>query len=164
MTESTEKPQAQTQPQFAIQKIYGKDLSFETPGSATMFNTSEWKPEVNVELDTKSSMISEDSHEIVLGVTVTTKLGEKVAFIAEVHQAGLFVLKGFRQEEKAVMIGSYCPNILFPYAREVISDLVTKGGFPQLLLAPVNFDALYQQHLSRQQEGKATGSNNDAVH
>jgi len=163
MAKENEDNKSQLQPQFAIQKIYVKDLSFETPNSTTVFATNEWKPEVNVELDTKGTKISEDVHEIILGVTVTTKLGEKVAFIAEVHQAGLFTLKGFKQDEKAVMIGSYCPNILFPFAREVISDLVTKGGFPQLLLAPVNFDALYQQHLSRQKGNNPDGKN-DPVH
>ena len=151
MADSTEDTSSQAQPQFAIQKIYVKDLSFETPNSPSAF-TQEWKPDVNVELNTKGTLVAEDVHEVVLGVTVTVKLGDNVAFLAEIHQAGIFSIKGFNDNEKAAMLGSYCPNLLFPFAREVVSDLVTKGGFPQLLLAPVNFDALYQQHLARIKE------------
>ena len=151
MADTSEETSGQTQPQFSIQKIYVKDLSFETPNSPSAF-TQEWKPDVNVELDTKGQLVAEDVHEVVLGVTVTVKLGDNVAFLAEIHQAGIFAIKGFNDNEKAAMLGSYCPNLLFPFAREVVSDLVTKGGFPQLLLAPVNFDALYQQHLARIKE------------
>jgi len=131
--------------QFALQKIYLKDISFETPNSPEVF-TEEWKPDVNVELQTAGKPLTDEVMEVVLTVTVTAKLGDKIAYLAEVHQAGVFTMSGFNDDERVHMQGSYCPNILFPYAREAISDLVGKGGFPQLLLAPVNFDALLAQH------------------
>jgi preprotein translocase subunit SecB len=152
--------------QFALQKIYVKDLSFETPNSPGIF-TTEWKPEVNVQLDTHGSRLAEDVHEVVLRITVTAKLPEdKVAYLIEVQQAGIFTLKGFGNNELAAMLGSYCPTVLFPYAREVISDLVIKGGFPQMLLAPVNFDAIYRDHIKRLQEQQAsgTGQSKEAIH
>lgn len=139
--------------QFGLQKVYLKDTSFETPNSPEIF-TEEWKPDVNVELGTGGKLLGENVHEIVLTVTVTAKLGDKTAYLAEVHQAGVFTLAGFSDEEMMHMKGSYCPNILFPYAREAISDIIGKGGFPQLLLAPVNFDALLAQH--QQAESTAT--------
>jgi preprotein translocase subunit SecB len=90
--------------------------------------------------------------EVALNITVTVKLGETTAYLVEVTQAGIFTVAGFSDQEMGPMMGSFCPNILFPYAREVISDLVSKGGFPQLILAPVNFDALYMQHLQQAQQ------------
>jgi len=135
--------------EFSIQKIYVKDMSFETPNTPDIFR-EEWKPEVNLQLSNNTKTIGDDVQEIVLTITVTAKVGEKTAYLAEVHQAGIFNVKGYNQQDLGVMAGSYCPNILFPYAREAISDIVTKGGFPQLILSPVNFDALYQQHLQQQ--------------
>ncbi len=124
--------------------------------------TKEWKPDVNVELDTKGKEIAPDVHEVVLGVTVTVKMEDKVAYLAEVQQAGIFTIKGFSEAERGAMLGSYCPSVLFPFAREVVSDLVTKGGFPQLLLAPVNFDAIYQEHLQRlRNQGESSESGGD---
>jgi len=154
----------QNQQQFALQKIYVKDLSFETPKSPAVF-TEEWKPDVNIELDTKGKQIAENVHEVVLGVTVTVKVGDSTAYLAEIHQAGIFTIKGFPESELGAMLGSYCPNVLFPYAREVISDLVTKGGFPQFLLAPVNFDAVYREHLQKMQQSSVnTDVDKEAVH
>jgi len=150
-TKSTPEQQAQTDKQFALQKIYVKDLSFETPNSPGIF-TEKWEPNVNIELNTNGKSLSADVHEVVLGITITAKVGEKVAYLCEVHQAGVFTVKGFNEQELGPMLGSYCPNVLFPYAREVISDLVTKGGFPQMLLAPVNFDAIYMDHMKKQQQ------------
>ncbi|HHI92787.1 MAG TPA: protein-export chaperone SecB [Gammaproteobacteria bacterium] len=135
----------QAEQQFTLQKIYLKDISFETPNSPEIF-TEEWKPDVNVELQTAGKPLTDEVMEVVLTVTVTAKLGDKTAYLAEAHQAGVFTIAGFSDDERVHMQGSYCPNILFPYAREAISDLVSKGGFPQLLLAPVNFDALLAQH------------------
>lgn len=137
--------------QFQLQKIYLKDTSFETPNSPGIF-TENWEPDVNVELQTAGKPLADDVHEVVLTVTVTTKVDDKTAYLVEVHQAGVFTMSGFGENERAHMLGSYCPNILFPYAREAISDFVGKGGFPQLILAPVNFDALYSQHVQQQQE------------
>ena len=136
--------------QFAIQKLYLKDVSFESPNSPAMF-TREWQPEVNLDLNTNTQALSEGVYNVVLSLTVTVKNSEQTAFLVEVQQAGIFTVNGFAESELGHMLGSYCPNILFPYAREAISDLVTKGGFPPLLLAPVNFDAVYAQHLAQQQ-------------
>lgn len=149
-TEEAKKP-AEDEQQFQLQKIYLKDTSFETPNSPEIF-TENWEPDVNVELQTAGKPLADDVQEVVLTVTVTVKVSEKTAYLVEVHQAGVFTLAGFNETERAHMLGSYCPNILFPYAREAISDLIGKGGFPQLLLAPVNFDALYAQHVQQQQE------------
>ncbi|MCK5728079.1 MAG: protein-export chaperone SecB [Methylococcales bacterium] len=136
---------------FSIQKIYTKDISFETPNSPQIF-IDKWEPQVDFNLGTNVNPLDEDDlYEVSLSVTVTVKCGEKTAYLVEVSQAGVFTLTGFNEDEMGPMMGSFCPNILFPYAREVISDLVNKGGFPQLLLAPVNFEALYAQHLQQQQ-------------
>ncbi len=137
------------QQQFSIQKIYLKDVSFESPNSPAVFS-GEWKPEVNVQLNTEIKGLESNMHEVTLSVTVTAKQQDKTAFLVEVKQAGLFQLAGFEQEQLGGMLGAYCPETLFPYAREAISDLVTKGGFPQLLLSPVNFNALYMQHQQQQ--------------
>ncbi len=150
---------AQEGPQFNIQRIYVKDVSFETPHAPEIFRV-EWKPEVNVDLQTRANQLEESIHEIALHITVTVKVGDKVAFLVEVNQAGIFTLKGLQPDQLSHALGSVCPNILYPYAREAISDIVIRGGFPQLLLAPVNFDALYIQHLEQQKkqqtEGKAS--------
>lgn len=137
-----------TNPQFEIQRIYTKDISFESPNTPHTF-VEEWKPEVSLNLETKSNRVQENLHEVVLSVTATVNTGKKTAFLIEVHQAGVFLISGFPNEQLHQMLGSFCPNILFPYAREVVSDLVVRGGFPQLILAPVNFDALYAQHLEK---------------
>ena len=134
--------------QFSIQKIFAKDVSFESPGSPDIF-TAKWEPSVDFNLGTNVETLEDNIYEITLTVTVTVKCEENTAYLVEVSQAGIFSLTGFSEQEMGPMLGSFCPNILFPYAREVVSDLVTKGGFPQLLLAPVNFDALYAQHLQQ---------------
>lgn len=146
-----EQEQAATERQFAIQRIYTKDLSFEAPGSPASFS-QEWKPEINVNLNTAGQDLGDNHVEQVLTITVTAKLGDKTAYLAEVQQAGIFFIKGIPQEEMGPLLGIYCPNILFPYAREVLSDLVTRGSFPQFLMAPVNFEALYAQQVQAQQE------------
>jgi preprotein translocase subunit SecB len=138
-------------PQFEIQRIFVKDISFEAPNTPHTF-VEEWKPEVNLNLETKSNRIQDNMHEVVLSITATVNTSKKTAFLIEVHQAGVFMISGFQADQLHQMLGSFCPNILFPYAREVVSDIVVRGGFPQLILAPVNFDALYQQHLEKQKE------------
>jgi len=145
--------QNQTAGQFVIQKIYVKDVSFETPNSPAIFTETKWEPAVNVQLNSRAAPMADQMHEVVLSVTVTAKLGDKTAYLVEVQQAGVFRAEGFEQAQLNHLLGSFCPNILFPYVREAISDMVTRGGFPQLLLAPVNFDALYAQHLQQQQVG-----------
>jgi len=141
---------AQPEREFAIQKIYIKDISFEAPNTPQVFR-EQWTPDVSLQLSNAATTLGQDVHEVVLSLTVTTKLGDKTAFLVEIQQAGIFTIKGYSQEEMGVMAGSYCPSILFPYAREAISDIVTRGGFPQLLLAPVNFDMLYQQHTQKRE-------------
>ncbi|MBT3334832.1 MAG: protein-export chaperone SecB [Methylococcales bacterium] len=139
----------QEEKKFSIQKIFCKDVSFETPNSPKIF-TQKWQPEVDFNLGTHVEPIDDDVFEVAITVTVTVKIGDQVAYLAEVVQAGIFTLKGFTDAERGPLLGSYSPSALFPYAREAISDLVSKGGFPQLLLAPVNFDAVYAQHVQQQ--------------
>ncbi len=155
----------QAEQQFAIQKIYCKDVSFETPNSPQMF-TEKWEPELKVDLHTAVNPLADHVFEVVLTVTVTVKVGDKTAFLAEVEQAGIFNVSGFEKQQMDGMLGSYCPNILFPYVREVISELVNKGGFPQMILQPVNFDAVYAQHLQQRQAEQEQGDSaaSDAVH
>lgn len=141
---------AADQKQFGIQKIYVKDMSFETPNSPAVF-TQDWKPEINLELNTTANQVAEGIHEVILSLTVTAKLGDKTAYLAEVQQAGIFSMQGFSKEEAQPMIGAFCPGTLYPYARESVSDLVARGGFPQLVLAPINFDALYAQQVQKVQ-------------
>jgi len=136
-------------PVFVIQRLYLKDVSFETPHTPAIFDEP-WDPEVSVQLSNAATRVGEDLHEVVLTVTVTARMGDKTAFLCEVHQAGLFQIAGYGQEELEGLVGAFCPSILFPYAREAISSLVVKGGFPALVLAPINFDALYRQHREQQ--------------
>ncbi|MGE0080568.1 MAG: protein-export chaperone SecB [Thiohalomonadaceae bacterium] len=141
-----------TQQQLAIQRIYVKDLSFEAPGSPAMF-LEKWEPQVTIDLNSQAQRLNDGVYEVVLSLTVTAKAGEKTAYLVEVQQAGIFSVSGFTEAELGPVLGSHCPSILFPYAREVVSDLVTRGTFPQLVLNPINFDALYAQH--RQQVAAA---------
>ncbi|MDJ0805214.1 MAG: protein-export chaperone SecB [Gammaproteobacteria bacterium] len=143
MTEAAK--QEEPKREFALQRIYTKDISFETPNSPAVFQ-KEWKPESSVNLNTEVAKLSDKVFEVMLTVTITTKISDQTAYLAEVKQAGIFGINGFPEQEMGPLLGSYCPNLLFPYVREVVSDLVTKGSFPQLLLQPVNFDALYAQH------------------
>ena len=150
MTEKTETPDEQI---FTIQKIFVKDISFESPSTPNIFLEKDWQPDVNLNLQSTSRAIDDAVHEVILSVTVTAKLNEETtAYLAEVQYAGIFTLSNFAADDKTYMLGSYCPNLLFPYIREAISDVVAKGGFPQLLLAPVNFDALLQQKLQQEKE------------
>jgi preprotein translocase subunit SecB len=149
-------------PKFIIQKIYTKDVSFESPNSPEIFR-DEWKPKLDLQLGNEYKRIDEENHEIVLTVTVTAKVGEKTAFLVEVKQAGIFTLTGYSNEEMGPLVGSYCPNTLFPFIREVVSDVVTKGGFPQLVLSPVNFDAMYAHQLE-QAQAAAQAQNGEATH
>ncbi len=143
--------QPSTQPQFEIQKVYLKDVSFEAPNSPQMF-TQAWRPGTKVQLSTALIRLNEDIHEVALSITVTATVGEKTAYLVEVTQAGIFSIKGFADAQMNQLLGAYCPSILFPFAREAIAELIAKGGFPQLLLAPINFDAVYaQQQRSHEQ-------------
>lgn len=134
---------------FHIQRIYTKDISFEAPNSPRIFQKN-WEPEVKLDLDTASNKLAEDIYEVVLRVTVTATLENDTAFLCELQQAGIFTVSGIDEQQLAHCLGSYCPNILFPYARECVTSLVSRGTFPQLNLAPVNFDALFMNYLQQQ--------------
>ncbi len=148
MTEENNPATSEEESQFTILRIYLKDASFEVPNAPQVF-TEDWKPEINLQLNTTVTNVDADIYEVVLSVTVTAQQGDKTGFLAEIQQAGLFALKGFDESQKGPMLGAYCPNTLYPFAREAVSDLVAKGGFPQLLLTPINFDALYAQNIDK---------------
>jgi preprotein translocase subunit SecB len=141
--------------QFAIQKIYLKDVSFESPNSPQAFTDGDWKPQINVQINSSNRVIAQDTYEVVLDITVTAKQKENTAFLVEVKQAGVFTIAGFGRENLGGMVGAFCPETLFPFAREAVAELISKGGFPQLYLAPVNFNALYAQQLQQQAAAKA---------
>ena len=147
------------QAKFALQRIYTKDVSFESPASPVIF-TKAWKPKIQVDLNTRSKAVSENTFEVILTVTITAKLeDDETAFLVEIHQAGLFVAEGIEGEQLRQLLGIACPNMLFPYLREAVDSLVVKGGFPALALQPVNFEALYRQAeeaAARQAETAAT--------
>ena len=142
--------EAAAKPEFAIQRVYTKDVSFETPNSPAIFQ-KEWKPEVKLDIDTRSNKLAQGTYEVVLAVTVTATVEGQTAFLCEVQQAGIFTLGNMPEPNLAHMIGAFCPNTLFPYARETVSNLVNRGSFPQLNLAPVNFDALFANYLQQRQ-------------
>ncbi|UXA34433.1 protein-export chaperone SecB [Proteus terrae] len=139
---------------FQIQRIYTKDISFEAPNAPQVFQ-KEWQPEIKLDLDTSSNTLAENVYEVILRVTVTATMDNETAFLCEVQQAGIFTVEGIEGTQLAHCLGAYCPNVLFPYARECITNLVSRGTFPQLNLAPVNFDALFMNYLQQQQTDAA---------
>lgn len=139
-----EQQQETQQPVFGIEKIYVRDLSLEAPNAPQVFLQKE-NPQVSIELQNKAALIDEGVFEVVITITVTSKIQDKVAFLVEVAQAGIFVIRNVPEENISAILGVTCPNILFPYAREAVSDMVTRAGFPPVLLNPVNFEALYAQ-------------------
>lgn len=166
MTEETPaatNSEQKTDVQFALQRIYLKDLSFESPQGVKAF-TTQAKPKVNQELNTKTSKIEDNLYEVALRLTVTVADGEETLYLVEVEQAGLFAITGLQDQQLAQVLNTACPNILFPYAREAIDNTLTKATFPPLLLPPINFDALFasavqqaqQQAQEKQQEPAAT--------
>jgi preprotein translocase subunit SecB len=154
----------QPQQQFVMQRIYAKDMSFESPATPNVFK-QQWQPKVNVDLNTKSDKIDDNGNfEVVLTITITAKIEEETAFLIEVQQAGIFLITGFGDEDLRRVLGTAAPNILFPYARENIDSIAVKGGFPAVMLAPVNFDALYQQALAQAQAQTAESGSEAATH
>ena len=143
-------------PAFTVEKIYVKDVSFESPNSPMIFNENV-QPELQLNLNQKVQRLSETAFEVVLGVTLTCKAGDKTAYVAEVEQAGVFGLIGLEPQAIDVLLGTQCPNILFPYVRSTISDLVQAGGFPPFYLQPINFEGLYAETL-RQRQAQADGA------
>jgi preprotein translocase subunit SecB len=143
---------ATAQPTLAVQKLYVKDASFEVPNAPAIFQ-EQGQPQVQLNLSQKVSNFAENVYEVVLTVTVTCKIGERTAYLAEVQQAGVFGMTGFEQNDLQAVLATYCPNTLFPYARSLISDLIMQGGFPPFVLQPINFDQLYADQMRRRSEG-----------
>lgn len=140
--------------QVVLQKIYLKDASLEIPMAPGIFGRS-WQPQLDVQVTTNLQSMAGEQHQVTLSITVTAKLEQEVAFLAEVHQAGIFLLKGVTDEDdRKRVLGSDCPNILFPFARETVAELVQRAGFPQMLLQPIDFAALYQEHLRKSEEAR----------
>ncbi len=139
------------QPVFSIEKLYVKDLSLEVPNAPQVFLERD-APEIQIQLQNNGTGIGDGLFEVALTVTVTAKRGENTTFLVEVTQAGIFQIRNVPDEDMDPILGIACPNILFPYAREVVSDAVNRAGFPPVVLAPVNFEGLYQQRMAQQQE------------
>jgi preprotein translocase subunit SecB len=145
-----EQPKAQDA-QFMIQRVYVKDLSFETTNTPAVFQ-QKWEPELSLDLNTQHTNLDEGVYEVALTVTATVKNQGATAFLCEVKQAGIFTIQGAPEQQLEHLLGSFCPNILFPYAREAITAEVIRGSFPQLVLAPINFDALYMQQMEEKKK------------
>ncbi|MFW2422579.1 MAG: protein-export chaperone SecB [Porticoccaceae bacterium] len=165
MTEENQAAAAQEQKpevQFALQRVYLKDLSFESPQGVKAF-TTQAKPKVNQELNTKTAKIEDNLYEVALRLTVTVADGEDTLYLVEVEQAGLFAVSGLEDQQLAQVLNTACPNILFPYAREAIDNTLTKATFPPLLLPPINFDALFASAVQQaQQKAQAEGEEETA--
>ncbi|HET7609927.1 MAG TPA: protein-export chaperone SecB [Gammaproteobacteria bacterium] len=151
-----EQPTPAPQKQLLLQKIYVKDLSFESPMAPLVF-TQNVSPQTQLNVRSSAQQVAPDTQEVTLTITVEAKDKDSTLFLAEVAQSGIFVIQGYSAEEQQILIGSFCPNTLYPFAREAISDLVTKGGFPQLLLQPLNFDAIFAQAVQERATRAAAG-------
>ena len=149
---------APVEQQFIIERIYLKDASFESPNSPAIF-TEEWNPDTNLQLNTEVTPISDNHYEVVLLITVTVKSDDKTAFLVEISQAGVFQIIGYDVEQLNHLLASYCPSNLYPYAREAIASLISKGSFPEMHLSPINFDALYAQRLQEEEAQRAITEN-----
>ncbi|KTD57251.1 protein-export chaperone SecB [Legionella shakespearei] len=152
MTEQANNEQQQNdEAQFMIQRIYIKDLSYEAPNTPAVFQ-QQWEPELSLDLNTTSTQLEDGVFEVVLTVTATVANQKATAFLVEVKQAGIFTIQGAAVNQLDHLLNSFCPSILFPYAREAITSQVIRGSFPQLVLAPINFDALYMQQMAEKQQ------------
>jgi preprotein translocase subunit SecB len=159
MTEQNKQAQGGEGERLEIVRIYLKDVSFETPNSPSMFK--DFKPEIQLQVNSTVNKLENDLYEVVLHTTVTSKQGDSTGFLVEVQQAGIFVVKGFDDARTNHILYAWCPNTLYPYAREVVSDLITKGTFPQVLLSPINFDSFYVERM-KQREAEAASSGQGA--
>ncbi len=157
MAEQEDNLQESNDAQFLIQKVYIKDSSFETPNSPEIFKM-DWKPVVDMHMTNEANPVGDNLFDVVLSLTLTVKIEDKVAYLVEINQGGIFLINNIPDDVIERMLATVCANILFPFAREAIADIVTRGGFPQLLLSPVNFDALYaqQQQQAEQPESETT--------
>jgi preprotein translocase subunit SecB len=156
-----EQPQTAAAKQLLLQKIYVKDMSFESPKAPTVFTTNV-QPQTQISIRTGSQTIAPNTFEVTLTLTVEAKEQDATIFLIEIAQAGVFSIEGYTAEEQGVLIGTFCPNTLYPFAREAISDVVGRGGFPQFLLQPINFDGLYAQAL-RERAGRGDGQPESAA-
>jgi preprotein translocase subunit SecB len=134
--------------ELVLQSIYIKDASFEAPLGPNL-QVTEWNPQFGMNMNTTGTVLADNMHEVVLTITLEAKIADKVAYLVEVKQAGVFLIRGYSEDEGRRIVASFCPGVLFPYVRQAISDLILKGGFPPFLLPPVNFDALYQQSVDQ---------------
>ena len=149
--QETQANEAGDQENFVLQRIYIKDLSYEAPGVPETF-TREWQPKMSVQINSNHTKLDDANYEVVITVTVSTEDDAGAIYVIEIQQAGLFLDTGMEGERLEKVLGAFCPSVLFPYAREAVSDIITRGGFPQMLLAPVNFDALFAETQRRKQE------------
>jgi len=147
--------------QIAIQKIYVKDFSFESPNTPQIFTRSNWSPKTDLNLRNSHTPAADNHHEVVLTITIEAKDEDKTVFLIELQQAGLFHISGYGEDEFKAIVGSFCPNVLFPYARESIASMVSKGGFPEFVLQPINFDALYAQGMAQARARVAAATQGD---
>jgi preprotein translocase subunit SecB len=143
---------------ISINKVYLKDFSFESPQAPAVFRSGDWKPQTNLNLRSNHSDMEDGMHEVVLTLTVDAKDDDTTLFLVEIQQAGIFEIAGYESEELSAIVGSFCPNILFPYAREAIASIIQKGGFPEFVLQPINFDALYMQSRQQAAQQEAEGT------
>ena len=155
ITNGAAAPAEANAPAFTVEKIYVKDVSFEVPGAPAIYSENV-QPELQLNLNQRVQRLGENAFEVVLGVTLTCKAGDKVAYVAEVQQAGVFGLVGLDPQSVDGLLGTQCPNILFPYIRQLLSDLIQAGGFPPFFLQPINFDGLYAETL-RQRAAQGEG-------
>lgn len=153
---------AEQQAQFTVEKIYVKDVSFEAPNTPMVFN-EQTQPQLNMNMSQKAARLADNVFEVVLGVTLTCQAGDKTVYLVEVQQAGIFGMQGFDERTLDLMLGTHCPNMLFPYARQQVSDLIQAGGFPPFYLQPINFEALYAEGLRRRAEQFAQQSSGSVV-
>lgn len=150
-------------PEVAMQNIYVKDASFEAPNGPNI-PVQEWNPQFGLNMNTTGATVGPDMHEVVLTITLEAKIADKIAYLVEVKQAGVFVIRGYGVEDARRIIGAFCPTVLFPYARQAVSDMILRGGFPPFLLPPVNFDALLEQAIAQQNaQGGAPANDGTAI-
>ena len=148
-------------PSFTVEKIYAKDVSFEVPGGPAAFN-EQAQPQLQMNLNQSVQRLNENAYEVTLGITLTCNAGDKPLYLVEVKQAGVFGISGFEPAQLDGMLGTHCPSVLYPYARQLISAMVQSGGFPPFFLQPINFDALYAEGLRQRAAKQADGLTSDA--
>lgn len=152
-----------TGPQFVLQKIYLKDLSFEAPLGAAAFQKENWNPKINQDLNTQVNKLDDDTFDVVFKLTINASIEDRTVFLVEVQQAGIFTIKGFEPQQFAQVVNTVCPATLFPYTREVVDSCVVKGGFPALNLPPINFDALFIRAMQKAQAAQAEKESTNPV-